>query len=78
MKHFKANAWNENLDVDEFLELEKQIYLDMFPHNNTIFDEEEEEDTEEDSTLKPNENKNAIKKGDGDGKKKRRLEEVGV
>ena len=66
MKHFKANAWNENLDVDEFLELEKQIYLDMFPHNNNIFDEEEEEDTEEeDSMLKPNENKNAIKKGDG-------------
>jgi hypothetical protein len=32
MKRFKANDWKENLDVDEFLELEKQIYLDMFPH----------------------------------------------
>jgi hypothetical protein len=65
MKRFKANDWNENLDVDEFLELEKQIYLDMFPHNNTIFDDDEKEDTQEDSTLKPNENKNAVKKGDG-------------
>ena len=71
-----ANDWNENLDVDEFLELEKQIYLEIFPHNNTIFDDDEEEDTEEDSTLRPKENKNAIKKGDG--KKKRRLEEAEI
>jgi hypothetical protein len=77
LKCFKANDWNENLDVDKFLELEKQIYLDMFPHNYTIFfDDDEEEDTEEDSTLKPKENKNAMKKGDG--KKKRRLEEVEI
>ncbi len=74
MKHLKANDWNETLDIDEFLELEKQIYFDMFPHNNTIFDDEEEDDTEQDFTLKPKENKNAVKKGDGN--EKRRLEDV--
>jgi hypothetical protein len=38
------------LDVDEFLELEKHVYLDMFPHNKAIFDEEEEaNDTEMES-----------------------------
>ena len=76
MKCFKANDWDEHLDVDEFLELEKQIYLDIVPHNNTIFDDEGEEDTEEDSTPKPKKNKNAVKKGDE--KKKRRLEEVEI
>jgi hypothetical protein len=41
------------LDVDEFLELEKPIYLDMFTNKKAIFDdEEEEEDTEMDSTKK--------------------------
>jgi hypothetical protein len=61
MKRFKTNDWKEDLDVDEFLELEKQIYLDMFPHNKAIFDDEEEEDdTEMDS---------AMKKGEG-GKKR--------
>jgi hypothetical protein len=52
------------LDVDEFLELEKQRYLDIFPHNKAIFDEEEEEvDTEMDSTKKrPMETTNAVKK----------------
>jgi hypothetical protein len=60
MKRFKPNDWKENVDVDEFLELEKQIYLDMFPHNRAIFDgEEEEDDTEMDC---------AMKKGEG-GKK---------
>ncbi len=47
MKCFKANDWKETLDVDEFLELEKQTYLDMFPHNKAIFDDEEEEDDTE-------------------------------
>jgi hypothetical protein len=55
MKCFKDNDWNENLGVEQFLELEKQIYLDMFPLNIAIFDEEEEEDTEEDSMLKTKE-----------------------
>jgi hypothetical protein len=64
------------LDVDEFLELEKQIYLDMFPHNKDIFDDQEEDDTEVDITPKPKENKNVFKKGYG--KKKRRLEEVEI
>jgi hypothetical protein len=60
MKCFKTNDWKKNLDFDEFLELEKQIYLDMVPHNKVIFDwEEEEDDTEMDS---------AMKKGEG-GKK---------
>ena len=77
MKWFLANnVWKENLDFNKFQELEKQIYCDMFPHNNTIFDDKEEEYTEEDSTWRPKENKNAIKKGDG--KKKRRLEEVEI
>ena len=41
------------MDVDEFLELEKPIYLDMFTNKKAIFDdEEEEEDTEMDSTKK--------------------------
>jgi hypothetical protein len=48
----------------------------MFPHNNTIFDDDEEEDTEEDSTLKSKKIKNAIKKCDG--KKNSRLEEVEI
>jgi hypothetical protein len=65
MKCFKANDWKENLEVDEFLELEKQIYLDMFPHNKDIFDDWEEDDTEVDITPKPKENKNVVKKGYG-------------
>ena len=68
--------WDENLDVDEFLELEKQIYLDMFPHNKAIFDDEEEDNTEVDNTLKPKGNEDAIKKGDG--KKNWKLEEVEI
>ncbi len=62
------------MDVDEFLKLEKQIYLDMFPQNKDIFDDQEEDDTEVDIAPKPKENKNVVKKGYG--KKKRRLEEV--
>jgi hypothetical protein len=66
------------LDVEEFLELEKQTYLDKFPHNKAIFDDEDEEDdTEMDSTKKkPMETTTAVKKGEG--KKKRRLEEVDI
>jgi hypothetical protein len=68
MNCFKTNDWKENLDVDEFLELEKQIYLDMFPYNKAIFDgEEEEDDTEMDSAMKK-----------GEGGKKRQLEEVDI
>jgi hypothetical protein len=68
MKLFKTNDWNKNLDVDEFIELEKQIHLDMFPHNKAIFDgEEEEDDTEMDSAMKK-----------GEGGKKRQLEEVDI
>jgi hypothetical protein len=68
MKHFEANGWKEKLNVNEFLELEKQIYLDMFPHNKAIFDgEEEEDDTEMDSAMKK-----------GEGGKKRQLEEVDI
>jgi hypothetical protein len=66
MKCFKTNDWKENLDVDEFLELEKQI--DIFPHNKAIFDGEEEEgDTEMDSAMKKDE-----------GGKKRQVEEVDI
>ncbi len=65
MKQFKTNDWKENVDVDKFLELEKQIHLDMFPHNKAIFDGEvEEDDTEMDCAMKKVE-----------GRKKRRLEE---
>ncbi len=68
MKCFKTNDWKKNLDFDEFLELEKQIYLDMVPHNKVIFDwEEEEDDTEMDSAMKK-----------GEGGKKWQLEEVGI
>jgi hypothetical protein len=31
------------LDVDEFFELEKQINLDLFSHNNATFDDDDEE-----------------------------------
>jgi hypothetical protein len=51
------------LDVDEFLELEKQIYLDMFPDNKAIIDEEEEE--EENTEMDSTETTNAVKNGEG-------------
>jgi hypothetical protein len=45
------------MDVDEFLELEKQIYLDMFLHNRATFDDDDDEDdTKTVSTKKANGN----------------------
>ncbi len=67
-----------DLDVDEILELEKQIYLDVFPHKKALFDDDEDEvDTEIVSTKKkPMETTNVVKKGGR--KKKRILEEVDI
>jgi hypothetical protein len=55
------------MHVAEFLELQKQIYLDMFTHSKAIFDDEEEEDDiEMDSTKKkPMETTNVVNKGEG-------------
>ena len=45
LKRWRADDWDEKEDRDyrEFLELEKEIYLEMYPQNAELFDEEEEE-----------------------------------
>ena len=56
LKRWKEKDWDENdkRDTKEFLELEKEIHLGLYPHNKYLFqdeDEEEEEDNEEDDKV---------------------------
>ena len=46
MERFKSKNFDEGEDRDDlaFLQVEKQVYLDLFPHNKGIFGEEEEDD----------------------------------
>ena len=39
----------DNRDMNNFLDLEKQIYLKMFLHNTHLFDERTETDDEEEN-----------------------------
>ena len=50
MKRWKDDDWDEGdeRDADEFLDLEKKIYLEMFPYNKAMFeDKDEDEDIDE-------------------------------
>ena len=41
MKRNKVKEWDKNEDrnVNSFLEVEKKIYIDMFPRNTTVVEE---------------------------------------
>ena len=45
MKRWRNNDWDkkEERDSQDFLQLEKELYLKMFPHNEEIFDDEDED-----------------------------------
>jgi hypothetical protein len=52
MKRWKDKSWEEKDERDdrEFLELEMEIYKEMFPHSaQLLFEEEEEEEEKEES-----------------------------
>ena len=51
LKRWRADDWDEKEDRDyrEFLELEKEIYLEMYPQHAELFEDEEEEVEEEQS-----------------------------
>ena len=45
MKRWKDNDWDESeeRDADEFLDLEKKIYLKAFPYNKAMFEDEDDD-----------------------------------
>ncbi len=49
MKHWSKNDWKEYDEraTREFLELEKKIFLEKYPHSKEIFTNEGEEEEEE-------------------------------
>ena len=54
LKRWKDDDWDEgdDQDKDEFLDLEKKIYLEMSPYNKAIFeDKDEDEDINEVETV---------------------------
>ena len=61
MKRWKNNDWDEDEERDaaEFLELEKEIYLKLFPNNKSLFDGEDEEG-EADVNLNDDDNEDDI------------------
>ena len=48
MRCWKEKDWGEHeeRDTKEFLEFEKEIRLEMFPHNEQLFDDDDEDDEE--------------------------------
>jgi len=48
LRHWKEKDWDEHeeRDTQEFLELEKEIYLEMFPRNEQFFEDDDENDEE--------------------------------
>ena len=67
MKRWRENDWKEaeERDANEFLELEKEIYLEKFPRNKEIFfndDELKEEEEEVKEDLDSGNSKRAAKK----------------
>ena len=46
LKRHANNEWDDNGERDDktFLQVEKEIYLEMFPHNKAVFGVEEEEE----------------------------------
>ena len=46
MKRHANNEWGDNGERDDktFIQIEKEIYLEMFPHNKAVFGTEEEEE----------------------------------
>ena len=46
LKRWKDDDWDEgdDQDKDEFLDLEKKIYLEMSPYNKAIFEDKDEDD----------------------------------
>ena len=72
MKRFKANDWDENEERDsrEFLELEKEIHLKMFPHSKA-FDDDDDDDEQ-------GENGDSEEEGGSEGSKSgREVVEIG-
>ena len=67
LKRWKENDWDEKEDRDsrDFLELEKEIYLEMHPQNADLFEDEEEEVEKEQAEEK--------KKKDGEQAKKKKV-----
>ncbi|KAL7481644.1 hypothetical protein ACHAW6_007324 [Cyclotella cf. meneghiniana] len=60
---------HEKRDTKEFLELEKTIYLEMFPHNEQLFDDDDEDEEEECVEVSETSNKrkrNCIEEGEFD------------
>ena len=45
LKRWREKDWDEKeeRDTTEFLELEKEIYKEMYPHNADVFNEDDEE-----------------------------------
>ena len=62
MQRFRDNNWDEaeERDSTEFLELEKAIYLEMFPNNAGIFGGEEEEEDEKTESREEESSKDPI------------------
>ena len=83
LKRRRANDWNEKEDRDshEVLESEKEIYLEMYPQNAELFDEEEEDaDKEhaEESMNKKKTREQAKKKRTGEQGKKKKIGKWGA
>ena len=70
LRRWKEKDWDEHeeRDTNEFLQLEKEIYLGMFPHNKQLF-EDEEGDMDEDNTEVAEDSKMAKRKRSGGSKK---------
>ncbi|KAL7518630.1 hypothetical protein ACHAWX_003447 [Stephanocyclus meneghinianus] len=71
LRCWKEKVWDEHeeRDTQEFLELEKTIYLEMFPHNEQLFDDDDEDDEEECVEVSETSNKrkrNCIEEGEFD------------
>ena len=65
LKRWREDSWDEdeNRDDQEFLELEKEIYLKEMPHNAELFEGEEEAEKEEQK--QKDKKKKAAKKKEG-------------
>ena len=80
MKRWRNNDWDEKEERDaaEFLEIEKEIHLKLFPNSTSLFDGEDEEG-EADVYLNNDEDENdvevvEVKKSTRKGKGKRKSE----
>ena len=64
MIHLIGRSWDEKEDRDshDFLELEKEIYLEMYPQNAELFEDEEEEVENEQAEEKKKKNREQAKR----------------